>query len=159
MRWPRLVAAFTLVAIGLIAGGLALIGSAHAARSRPAPRAGTAPLARHTPAKLVGALKSLESQLQRSLATAPPGQRQLPVAPFQLLAPHPTMCFVVAGGCSDIPCVEFARQAAGARAVATASAVVLRLSGPINRNAVSPAGPQNCQGRLGMPRILRVSGR
>jgi hypothetical protein len=158
MRRSRLVAAFTLAAIALIAGGSALIGSANAARSRPAAGAGTAPLARHAPTQLARALKSLELQFQRSSPSSPPRQPGPRVLPVQPLFPHATSCFVAAGGCSETPCVEFAGQMTGATAVATTAAVVLRLSGPVTRNVVSPAGGQACQGHLGTPKIFRVSG-
>lgn len=151
MRWPRLVGVFTLVAITLIGAGSQLLGSARAAR-----RATAAPLARHATVQAGGPLSALERQLQRFLSTKPLRQPVPPVLPRRLLAPHPTICFLAAGGCSDTPCVEFAGQE-GAAIAATSSAVVLRLGGVINRNAVPQVGRSTCQGHLGTPKLFRVS--
>ena len=116
-----------------------------------------------------GPSAALERELQRfldthsPLPTRVPPPRAVPVLPRTLPfplrpgTPGGATCYVAASGCSETPCIEFARSG-GAAVSAAPSAVVLRLGETVNRNALAPATRPSCQGRLGAPKTLRVSG-
>ena len=166
MRRLRRLASLGVVAVSVtVLAGWQLLAAAGAREPSRAPRASAV---RASPAQ------ALESELQRFLAThpvVPPRTPRFPplrspggAVPFPLtpVAPGGATCYVAAGSCSETPCVEFARGAEAAVSAAP-SAVVLTLgrtaiSAPFNRNAQGPRATTPCQGRLGAPKFLRVSG-
>jgi hypothetical protein len=106
-------------------------------------------------------LGSLERQLQRYLAASPPLPQTPPALPprglsIPRLGPGGGICYVATGHCSAIPCIEFA-GASAAPTSGTATGVVLRLGETVNRNAPRLA-QGSCEGRLGTPKVFRVSG-
>jgi hypothetical protein len=146
MRFSRAVAVVGLVVVVALAAGWGPTGSAHANRhSRPA--AGTLGSLTIPPALRRRLLESLNQRLAPRLPVRP-----VPLAPG---LPQPRTCYVAGGGCSLTPCVQFATGASPV--VSQSNAIVLRLAAP----ARTVGGPQTargrCQGRLGMPKVLRVS--
>lgn len=150
MRWTRLVAVTAVAAVLAVSfAGWRMLSSARVATALPA-----------SAAKLHGAL---EQQLQL-LAGRLPVPRPVQVLPARPVIPYGGpdipyggVCYVGPGRCSLTPCTEFAR--AGRTEVAgTSSGVVLRLGGPLSRGAAPRPGRSACEGRVGTPRVLRVSG-
>lgn len=158
MRSSRLVGALAAVAVVAASfAGWRLVASPRVARARAAVITHAAP----SPSA------ALQRSLQRVLEGFPlartraPGPRTLTyIVPRALPAPPSSggsACYVVAGRCSETPCVEFA-HAAGSAPTAAPGPVVLRLGTTATRNAPIPRRQTRCQGRLGAPKILRVSG-
>jgi len=174
MRFSRLLAILSVAAIALPAAGWWLTAAPQPAQARLATAA----------ASLAQVPPSLREALYQLLARHPlapgplaapgplprvPGLRGVVAPPF-LPGVQGATCYVAAGGCSLVPCVEFARGASAA-AVSTpvSSAVVLDLGitatrvGPTatrvgrQRPAVPPNPRSSCRGHLETPRIVRVS--
>jgi hypothetical protein len=148
------LAVLALVTAAVLAGAWRVSASQSATQTRPVTVASrvTAPRPRLAP----GLQQWLAVEGKRP-PFALPG-RGLPV-PLPNLAPGaPGSCFV-AGRCSEVPCVEFAQSTPEptATAVVQASVVVLERPTPAPFNGGSQPG-SSCAGRLGTPRILRVSG-
>jgi len=148
----RLMVMAGLVTVVLVGAGVRLLSTGQPARAsqvlQTAP-AGTAAL-RIPNALRLQLLRYLNGELRRPL----------PPRPLVPRLPQGGACAVAAGACSPIPCIEFARAASVSSAAVAAgpSAVVLRLAAPVHvlRGAPQP-GRRACDGRLGAPKILRVS--
>ena len=176
MRFSRLVAISSVAAIALLAAGWWLTAAPQPAGARPAAAAAgpARPLSAHAAAQVARTLhQALEQLLARHpFAPAPPfAPGPLPrvrggggvVAPPFLPGVHGGTCYVAAGGCSLVPCVEFARSASAVAVPApVSSAVVLDLGitartvGP-GRPAPLPSPHSSCRGHLLTPKIVRVS--
>ena len=152
----RLMVMAGLVTVVLVGAGVRLLSTGPPARAsqvlQTAP-AGTAAL-RIPNALRLQLLRYLNGEHARPL---PPRPLPIPLVPR---LPQGGACAVAAGACSPIPCIEFARAASVSSAAVAAgpSAVVLRLAAPVRvlRGAPQP-GRRACDGRLGAPKILRVS--
>jgi hypothetical protein len=152
MRWSRLVVVSALVAVvALSVAGLRTLSSPRVARAKAAP-VPAQPFPRG----------ALERQLQLLAQRLFVPSHGVPILPVPRAIPYGAPCYVALGRCSLTPCVEFA-QGLSPGVAATDSAVVLKLGGPVSRAApqVPAIAPQvarpACRGRLGTPKVLRVS--
>lgn len=119
--------------LGLVTAALLAAGWRLSVTPRPA-RAALAP-STISQAGLPGALRQHLQQLLQDRVDGLPGRP--PAIQFGLRLPHAGACSVAGDGCSLIPCIEF-----------------VVLTAPIS--SVGPA-QRPCHGRLGAPKILRVS--
>ncbi len=158
MRWSRLVIVSGVVVIALLGAGwrFAVVGHpALAARPVAQSRLQVPAVLR----KQLAALAARTFRVPRALRVP-----RTPIPPGGLPRVPSGPCYIAIGECSLTPCVEFAHGASPAVSTSS-SAVVLRLVSPVTqlaspltgRGAALPATP-SCQGRLGTPRVLRVSG-
>ena len=114
---------------------------------------------------------TLRQQLQQYLALASrPPRRSQPVPPLPSFgrgapplraqrAAHGGSCYVAAGACSLIPCVEFARSTnVQVSTVVSAPARSDAFSShPSGEKGITSAAGSSCQRRLGVPKIIRVA--
>jgi hypothetical protein len=174
MRFSRPLAILSVAAIALLAAGWWLTDAPQPARARPA--VATAGLAQVPPSlrEALDQLLALHPLASGPLA-APGPMPRVPGLRGGVAPPFPpgvqgATCYAAAGGCSLVPCVEFARGAsAAAVSVPVESAVVLDLGitarrvGPTatrvgpQRPAVPPTPRSSCRGHLETPKIVRVS--
>jgi hypothetical protein len=157
MRWSRVLVLYSVVGLALLAAGWRFSASQHSARARPTAMA----------LGQVSIPDTLRQQLQPYLALASrPPRRSLPVPPLPSLgrgapplradrAAQGGSCYVAAGACSLIPCLEFARStnvqvSAPARSDAFSSH-------PSGEKGITSAAGSGCQRRLGVPKIIRVA--